>query len=94
MAESTNAESTTVDLLFSEAAAILSSKKVYYKLMQRNGFYMPSITSSICQLPWMDKIRNGEIWIPKDEDLRVKNCPAPPKKLLILLEIDKLLEVK
>ena len=73
---------------------MLSSKKIYYSIMIRNGFHMPSITSSICQLDWMDKVRNGIHWIPKDHELKIKNCAAAPKKDLILREIDKLLKTK
>ena len=85
---------TKTEILFDEAATVLYSKGVYYRLMQLNGFYMPQITSSICTLEWMDKIRNEEIWIPKDEELRIKNCPSPPEKLSILREIEKLYKQK
>ena len=81
-------------VLFAEAQNVLYNKKVYFALMLRNGFHMPKITSSICSLEWMDKVREGSLWIPKDEDVWIKNCAAAPTKINVLLEIEKLLKLK
>ena len=77
-----------------KAEAMLYDKRTYHGLMVRNGFFMPTMTSSICSLDWMDKVREGKLWIPKDEEVRLKNCAAAPTKQNVLLEIEKLLKLK
>ena len=61
-----------------------------YDLGVRNGFYLPSSTSTAINEVALLNILQGLYWCPKYDDMRMRPCPKPPMKELL---IEKLMAV-
>ena len=53
---------------------------------------MPKHNSTICNLAYLFKVRNGLEFCPMEEEVQNINCENPPKRLLLLLYIQEELE--
>jgi hypothetical protein len=60
--------------------------------MQRNGFFMPSVSSTLVTVKYMIAIKEGEIWCPRYEYLQMRACPRPPLKSLLIEELNEALD--
>ena len=58
----------------------------------RNGYVLPKLTTSICSEEYLVNVINQELYCPKDSEVRLKNCFAPPEKETLmkkLLKVEK-----
>ena len=55
----------------------------------RNGWYIPPPKSSIITIKWLAEVKTGQIWVPKYHEVRMRACPTPPSKDIIIKELTK-----
>ena len=65
-----------------------------YKAMLRNGFYLPKRGCSIITHDYMKGVREKIIWYPMYHKVKLKPCPDPPSKAMVLKEIFKIADGK
>ena len=70
----------------------VKTKAQLYECMQRNGFFMPSISSTLVTVKYMISVKEGEVWCPRYEYVKLRPCPRPPLKSLMIEELHKELE--
>ena len=56
------------------------NRDTLYEIMVRNSWYLPRIKCSAVTVDYMLAVREGQIFCPKFEDIRLKPCPKPPSK--------------
>ncbi len=61
-----------------------------YDLAVRNGFYVPSETSTAINEIMLLNVLQGQYWCPKFDEVRMRPCPKPPQKQVL---IDKLMDI-
>jgi hypothetical protein len=59
------------------------TKEDKYEINQRNGFYMWAYNASINTVNNIQRVKDGEIWVPMYDDVRLKPCPKPPLKSFV-----------
>ena len=47
-------------------------KKSYYKAMIRNDWFMPNAKEGIVSLAFMKSVREGKIWLPKQQEVKLR----------------------
>lgn len=62
----------------------LSNVAHYYEVMQRNGYYLPKLKSGIVTFDYLNEVRNKVFFCPKYEQLKLRACPRPPAKELLV----------
>ena len=67
-----------------DARKVVNNLSSFYEGMLRNGFYLPSLKSSIVSQEYMEQVRIGEMWCPKFENVLERPCPRPPSKQALL----------
>jgi len=77
-----------------EAEKLVNSVSSYYEAMDRNGWFLPALKSSIISCEYLDRVRNGDYWCPKYEKLLQRPCPRPPPKEFLLDTLAELLDKK
>ena len=70
-----------------EAKAKVPDKKALYEALLRNGYYMPPYSCRIVTVVYMDKVKSGEVYVPKYDIIRLRPCPNPPVKKRVFDEI-------
>ena len=58
--------------------------------MIRNGFYLPSIKSTIVTVDYMQNVRYKVIWCLMYGEIKLLPCPNPPNKFELISEFEKL----
>lgn len=61
-----------------------------YNLALRNEFYLPAESSSAVNEVMLFQVLQGVYWCPKFKDIRMKPCPKPPTKEVL---VHKLIEI-
>ena len=51
------------------------TKQDKYEINQRNGFYMWAYNSSINTVQNIQLVKDGKIWVPMYDEVRLKPCP-------------------
>ena len=67
-------------------------KAEQYEAIQRLGFYLPVITSTIVTKSFLDKVHDKKEWCPKYVELKMRPCTRPPNKSYFIAEIQKILK--
>jgi len=75
-----------------ELKSVLLDKLALYHSLQRNRYFLPKLSSRICTVEYMLRVRSGTIWVPKFEQVRLAPCPLPPTKKEFVEEIFRHLE--
>jgi hypothetical protein len=70
----------------------VKSKAYIYECMLRNLWYLPSFNSSLITVQYMIDIKEGSIWCPRYDYLKLRPCPRRPLKCFILEEVLKELD--
>jgi len=61
--------------------------------MTEEGFVLPKITSSICNLSYLARVKNQLDYCPKSHEIQNVECLQPPKKEILLLIIQEELRI-
>ena len=65
----------------------------FHESMLRNGYFLPSLKSSIISQDYMERVRAGDVWCPRYEDVLDRACPrADTKDALLNILTDILAE--
>ena len=67
-------------------------KAEQYEAMQRIGFYLPAITSTIVTKSFLDKVYEKKEWCPKYHEVKLRPCTRPPIKSYFIDEIKIILD--
>jgi hypothetical protein len=81
-------------LTVKEFSKKIQCKADLYEAVIRNGFYLPRPKSSIVTENYLVGVMDGTIWCPKAESIRLKLCPRPPPKNVLLDKFVKLMKSK
>ena len=69
----------------------IMNKAELHEAMLRDGFYLPTFTSTIISKKWLEKVLNQEEWCPKYYQIRIAPCTKAPLKKFFITEILKIL---
>ena len=70
------------------------TKQDKYEVNQRNGFYMWGYNSSINTVQNIQQVKEGKMWVPMYEEVRLRPCPKPPLKNFVLKAVENALQEK
>ena len=69
------------------------SKEEKYEANVRNGLYMWQYNSSINTVKSIQEVKEGKMYVPKYEEVKLRPCPNPSLKSFVinevLIELDK-----
>ena len=68
------------------------TKAMLYQDMQQEGYLLPKLNSTICNLAYLFKVRNGLEYCPMVDDVQNITCENPPKRILLLVYIQEELD--
>ena len=71
----------------SEAMKAIRNKADLHESAMRNDWHVPPLKSTIVTVKWLKAIINGKLWCPKYAEIRLRPCPTPPPKELIVHEL-------
>ena len=63
------------------------SKEEKYEANVRNGLYMWHYNSSINTVKSIQEVKEGSMYVPKYDEVRLKPCPKPPLKSFVIKEV-------
>ena len=63
------------------------SKEKLYEANVRNGFYMWNYKSSMNTVQNILLVKQGKMYVPKYEEVRLGPCPKPPLKSFVIKEV-------
>ena len=67
----------------------VSSKKLLWEAIRRNGAYIPDYKCKCINIHYLENIKSEKYWAPPYKHLVIRPCPTPPKKAVIFNEIMK-----
>ena len=70
------------------------SKEDKYESNIRNGFYMWKYNCSINTVKSIQEVKEGKMYVPRYEEVKLRPCPKPPLKCFVISEVLKELEKK
>lgn len=62
----------------------IKCKKDLYNAAKRNGWFLPSLKSSIIKEAYLLGVVEGSIYCPKFQDINLKPCPSAPNKSILM----------
>ena len=77
-----------------EFALKVRSKKDLYEALLRNGYYLPKYKSNMCSEHYLVNVMDGTYSCFKAEQIKLRICPRPPPKDVLLEKFAKLMEKK
>ena len=63
------------------------TKEDRYEANVRNGLYMWKYNSSINTVKNIQEVKEGTIYVPKYEEVKLRPCPKPPLKHFVIKEV-------
>lgn len=81
-------------LTVQEFSSKIADKRDLYEACLRNGWYLPSLKSSIVTESYLMGVIDGRLWCPKFSDIRLLPCTRPPSKDILLYKLLRMLELK
>ena len=67
---------------FNHSLKLTKEKK--YEANVRNGFYMWDFKSSMNTVQNINSVKEGKIYVPKFDEVRLGPCPKPPLKSFVI----------
>lgn len=55
-----------------------------YDALIRNGYFLPSLKSTLITEAYLRGVMEGRVYCPKTEMIKLKGCPSPPSKDILL----------
>lgn len=74
-------------LTVNQFADKIKCKRDLYEALIRNGYFLPSIKSSVVSEKYLVGILEGNIYCPKIESIKLKGCPSPPSKEVLIAKL-------
>ena len=63
------------------------SKEEKYEANVRNGLYMWQYRCSINTVNNIQEVKEGKMYVPRYEEVKLRPCPKPPLKSLVINEV-------
>ena len=60
------------------------SKEDKYEANVRNGLYMWKYNYSINTVKSIQEVKEGKMYVPKYEEVKLRPCPKPPLKCFVI----------
>ena len=70
------------------------TKEERFEANVRNGFYMWHFNSSINTVKNIQEAKEGKLYVPRYEEVRLRPCPKPPLKSFVIKAVQEELEKK
>jgi hypothetical protein len=70
------------------------SKEDKYEANVRNGLYMWKYNCSINTVKSIQEVKEGKMYVPRYEEVKLRPCPKPPLKCFVIKEVLKELKKK
>ena len=67
---------------FNHSLKLTKEKK--YEANVRNGFYMRDFKSSMNTVQNINSVKEGKMYVPKFDEVRLGPCPKPPLKSFVI----------
>ena len=67
-----------------EVSKLIVNKRDLYEACQRNAYYLPRYKSSMITEEWLRAIISGQAWCPHYSEIKLRPCPRPPSKDVLL----------
>ena len=76
------------EISYSEVSKFVRSHRQMHLAMSRDGWCLPSVSSAICTLEFLDKVRDGTIFAPHHRDLNsALQCYSLPTKDILFQKL-------
>lgn len=62
----------------------IKDKAQLHEALERHGFFLPSLKSSIATERYLEEVAQGITWCPKYSEIHLKPCPRPPSKDILI----------
>ena len=62
------------------------SKEEKYEANVRNGLYMWQYSCSINTVNNIQEVKEGKMYVPRYEEVKLRPCPKPPLKVLLSMK--------
>ena len=72
--------------------AHINSVDDLYNAAIRNGYYLPSKSSSLVREEYLMEVISGQVYCPLFKDIRLQPCPMPPSKDILLTSLQEVLK--
>ena len=56
-------------LSYSDISKFVRSHKQLHEAMSRDGWRLPAVSSALCTLEFLDKVRDGIVYCPRHKDI-------------------------
>jgi hypothetical protein len=75
-----NTRKMTVDEFF----RLIQNRRDLYEAVQRNGYYLPKLKTTMITEDYMRNVISGKAFCPKYAEIKMLPCPRPPCKQVLL----------
>jgi hypothetical protein len=89
MAEESKSKMTSHRL--DDVKRIIGNKADLYEAAVRNGWYMPKYKCTMITEEYITKVINKKVYCPMYDDIKLKPCPKPPEKEILLKDFMRLM---
>ena len=77
-----------------EFAQKVACKADLYEAVLRNGYHLPRPKSAMVTEAYLVGVMDATIWCPRQEAIRIRACPRPPAKAVLVDKFQKLMKDK
>ena len=77
-----------------EFAQKVACKADLYEAVLRNGYHLPRPKCSLVTENYLIGVMDATFWCPKAESIRLRPCPRPPPKSVLIAKFTKLMKDK
>lgn len=81
-------------LTVKEFSKHIRSKAEFYEALLRNGHYLPALKSTMINEAYLIKVMEGSAFCLKVEEIRLRSCPHPPSKDILLTKLMEAIKAK
>ena len=74
----------TTTLTVDDFSKYIQKKRDLYEACQRNGYYLPTLKSTMVIEDYMRRVIQGNSWCPIFKKITIMPCPRPPNKSVLL----------
>ena len=75
-----NTKKMTVD----EFSRLIQNRRDLYEALQRNGYYLPKLKTTMITEDYMRNVISGKTFCPKYDEIKMLPCPRPPGKEVLM----------
>jgi hypothetical protein len=81
---------TTAKVTVDEFSKLIQNRRDLYEAVLRNDWYLPKFKTSMITESYLRNVLTGKTFCPKYSDIKLRPCPRPPNKDLLLKKFLKI----